>query len=49
MDNKEFAEKDVKFNNACASLDMKATTRQASKWRMGKGRAYKVAILKQKI
>ena len=49
MDNKEFAEKDTAFRKCCEKAGVEPTTRQALKWRMGKGKAYKVAILKQKI
>ena len=41
MTNKEFAEKDQKFKKACSKINLPATTRQASKWRMKKGKAWK--------
>jgi len=39
--NRDFASKDVKFNDACATTNTKPTTRQASKFRRGLGKAYK--------
>jgi hypothetical protein len=39
--NKEFAQKDQAFINACEKVGIKPTKRQASKWRAGKGLAYK--------
>jgi hypothetical protein len=41
MTNKEFAEKDIAFKKACEKVGLVATKRQASKWRMNKGKAYK--------
>lgn len=41
MTNKEFSEKDQTFKDACKKAKISATTRQASKWRMKKGKAYK--------
>jgi hypothetical protein len=41
MTNKEFAEKDEAFKEACAKVNLPATKRQASKWRRGFGLAYK--------
>lgn len=42
MTNKEFAEQDTTFQDACEEAGLqKPTTRQASKWRNHKGIAYK--------
>lgn len=41
MTNREFAEKDGAFNRACSRVGIQATKRQASKWRGGRGLAYK--------
>jgi hypothetical protein len=41
MTNKDFAEKDKKFKEACEVVKLPPTRRQASKWRNGKGLAYK--------
>ena len=43
MTNREFAEQDKTFIEACERTDIKPTTRQASKWRNHKGMAYKTA------
>ena len=42
MTNKEFAQTDVTFQRACDAVNLKATTRQAAKWRQRKGKAYVV-------
>ena len=39
--NKDFAKKDSVFQAACAKAGVEATARQASKYRMKKGTAYK--------
>lgn len=39
--NKQFAENNEEFRKACEALEIKPTTRQASKWRMKKGKAWK--------
>ncbi|MBU0847667.1 hypothetical protein KKH23_10815 [Patescibacteria group bacterium] len=39
--NKKFAEADEFFNKACGLAEVKPTSRQASKFRLGKGLAYK--------
>jgi len=39
--NKKFAAIDKAFINACEKVGITATPRQASKWRNGKGKAYK--------
>jgi hypothetical protein len=41
MTNAEFATKNKEFITACAKAGIPATTRQASKWRMKKGLAWK--------
>ena len=41
MTNTEFAEKNKEFREACEVAKIPATKRQASKWRMKKGLAYK--------
>ena len=41
MTNKEFTEQDVAFQKACEKVGIPITKRQASKWRSGKGKAYK--------
>jgi hypothetical protein len=38
--NIDFAENDVIFQKACELAAIKATTRQGSKWRNGKGKAF---------
>ncbi len=40
--NKEFSESDTQFLQACINAKIKPTTRQASKWRMKKGKAWKI-------
>lgn len=40
MTNEEFARTDFHFGRMCFELGMPPTKRQASKWRMGKGRAF---------
>lgn len=40
MTNKEFTGKDETFKNTCKAAGLKVTTRQASKFRRGMGRAY---------
>lgn len=44
--NQEFADSDSSFISTCNRSDIKPTKRQASKWRMKKGSAYK-SILKR--
>jgi hypothetical protein len=39
--NGTFAKEDVKFQNACKAVGIPATARQASKFRAGKGKAFK--------
>ncbi len=41
MTNQEFAKTDSDFKAACNLAGTAATSRQASKWRMGRGIAYK--------
>jgi len=41
MTNKEFAQKNDAFIDACVRAGIKPTQRQASKWRMKKGKAWK--------
>lgn len=41
MTNAEFAKTDTKFTQACEKAGIKPTKRQASKWKMRKGKAYK--------
>jgi len=41
MNNREFAEKDEQFKKCCELAKVKPTKRQASKFRRGKGLAYK--------
>lgn len=40
LTNAMFAQKNEQFKYACESVNIKITTRQASKWRMHKGLAY---------
>ncbi len=40
LTNKEFAVQDVKFQNACKKAGITPTTRQASKFRAGRGKAF---------
>lgn len=42
--NREFAEQDVKFKDACERVETKPTSRQASKYRNKKGLAYKGGV-----
>jgi hypothetical protein len=39
--NKKFSVEDQTFVDACKSIGLPATKRQASKWRMKKGKAFK--------
>ena len=39
--NKEFANSNPNFLTACASVGLKPTKRQASRWRNRKGKAFK--------
>ena len=39
--NVKFSKENENFKNACEKNDVPATKRQASKFRMGKGKAYK--------
>lgn len=48
MTNKEFSEQDKIFNKACEIAGIKSTKRQASKYRNGKGLAYKKKYLATK-
>lgn len=41
MTNREFAEKSASFKDACQQANVLPTKRQASKYRLGKGRAKK--------
>jgi len=41
MTNKEFAETNENFKKACKRVELEPTTRQASKWRLHKGLAWK--------
>lgn len=41
MTNKEFSTQNELFKKACEKVGIPATKRQASKWRSGKGKAYK--------
>jgi len=41
MTNKEFAKSNEGFQEACERVELKPTTRQASKWRRQKGLAWK--------
>ena len=38
--NRKFAETDVKFQSACSEAGVQATARQASKFRMKRGKAF---------
>ena len=40
MTNKEYAKTNTVFKVACVKVKIKATARQASKWRRGRGKAY---------
>jgi hypothetical protein len=40
VSNEKFAKEDSSFQSACDKVGVKPTTRQASKWRNKKGRAY---------
>ena len=41
MTNREFAKADNGFREACEAVGISPTVRQASKWRRGKGKAWK--------
>lgn len=41
MTNREFAKTNEDFQEACKHVKLKPTTRQASKWKMRKGLAWK--------
>jgi hypothetical protein len=41
LTNKEFCDKNDIFRDACEEVKIEPTTRQASKWRMKKGKAWK--------
>lgn len=41
MTNKDFAKNNDEFKKACEKVKVEPTKRQASKWHMGKGLAYK--------
>lgn len=43
MTNAKFAVKNEEFIQACKVADIKNTTRQASKWRMKKGKAWQTS------
>ena len=43
MTNREFAKTDKDFKEACEAVEVQPTVRQASKWRRGKGKAWKRA------
>lgn len=45
MTNKEFANKNSNFIKHCTLANVKPTTRQASKFRKGKGAVYKMNVL----
>lgn len=40
LTNKQFAEKNEEFKKACEKVEIKVSTRQASKWRMKRGKAW---------
>lgn len=44
--NGEFAQKDTNFMSSCESAGVKATARQASKFRNKRGKAYRIKIAK---
>jgi hypothetical protein len=46
--NRQMAQSDTTFIDCCKQANVKPTVRQASKFRMGKGAAYKIAIKGQK-
>ena len=41
LTNRKFAKEDEKFQEACMNAEIQPTTRQASKYRNQKGKAYK--------
>lgn len=41
MDNREFSQKDKEFRDACSKANVEPTVRQASKFRMKMGKAFK--------
>ena len=41
INNLKFSKEDETFKNACESAGIPATKRQASRYRMGKGKAFK--------
>ena len=46
MTNKQFAEQDKPFIQACEQAEVQPTKRQASKWRNKKGKAYACKVSK---
>lgn len=40
LTNREFSQKDEGFKSACSAVGIEPTTRQASKWRSRRGRAF---------
>lgn len=47
MTNADFAREDKNLAQACRQAGIPVSKRQASKWRMGKGIAYKTAKLRR--
>jgi hypothetical protein len=47
VSNRRVADQDVSLCYACKKLNIPVTKRQASKWRRGKGIAYKKVVLKE--
>ena len=46
VENREFANSNKRFRDACAVVGIEPTRRQASKWRQRKGLAYRQVVLK---
>ena len=44
--NAEFAKYDKKFNDFCRVAEVEPTRRQASKFRMSKGKVYRICVKK---
>lgn len=49
MNNREFSQSDLIFKKACEEAGVKATKRQASKFRNGKGRAFSKKNLAKRL
>ena len=46
--NQKFMDRDLTFRRHCRDCGLEPTRRQASKYRRGKGAAYRIGVLKRK-